>query len=292
MEQNDFNIIFNRLKAFDEDAWFSIKAHIGIILSSWAKREKIELDWVATVEGIRDHGSIREGVYSRFRDELLSGMLEADGYEKYKAAILLYAHEILEDQFERFYNLITKKSNGAWEKVNERLYIYAVKWLSDRLLAPEIAREIYQESVLTLIKKVTVKKLSFETSRDFKSYYFRILELKTIEYNRKNKLHSQRSLETEFSQFIRPIEEERYEADDRYYIIEKIMNDSISKDEKYILKHYYFHSEKLSDIAKILQISDGNCRLKKHQALKKIADAYHKYELRARLTSTKKTINR
>ena len=270
-----FYYYFYRLKAFDEDAWMSIKSHIGIILSSWAKHEKIELDWVATVEGIRDNGSVREEVYSRFRDELLSGMQEADCYGDYKVAILMYAHEILEDQFVRFYNLIPEKNNGAWERVNERLYIYAAKWLSDRKVAAEIAREIYQESVLTFFEKVTVKKLHFDTSRDFKSYYFRILELKTIEFNRKSKLHSQRLSESELSQFFRPIEEESYEADDRYYFIEKIMNDSLSKDEKYILRHYYFHSEKLSDIAKTLKISDGNCRQKKLQALRKIAAVYH-----------------
>lgn len=277
MKHDDFNIIFNRLKALDEDAWLSVKSHIGILLSSWAKIEKIELDWVATDGKVRDSGSVREGVYSRFRDEVLSGKFAGFGFGNYKMAILSYTREILEDQFEKFYHLIKEKDDGAWQRVNERLFLYAAKWLSGKLPAPEIAREIYQESVLTFIEKVTVKKLHFDTSRDFKSYYFRILELKTIEFNRKKKLHSQRTSETELGQLFKPIEEERYEADDRYYLIEKIMNDSISKDEQYILKHYYFHSEKLSDIAKILHISDGNCRLKKYQALKKIADKYHKY---------------
>ncbi len=278
MKRDDFNIIFKRLKVFDEDAWLGVKSHIGILLSNWARVEKIELDWVATVKTIRDIGSVREEVYARFREDVLSGTDVAYGYGQYKTAIIAYTQEILEDQFERFYHLLKEKDDAAWQRVNERLYIYAAKWLSGKLITPENSREIYQDSVLTFIEKVTVKKLHFDTSRDFKSYYFRILELKTIEYNRKRKLRSQRSSETEVGQLFRAIEEEKYEADDRYYFIEKIMNDSISKDEKYILKHFYFHSEKLSDIAKILQISDGNCRLKKHQALKKIAETYHKYK--------------
>lgn len=278
MERYDFKIVVNRLKALDEGTWLSIKSHIGIIISSWAKHEKIELDWVASTEGIGDSGSVLMEIYSRFREEILSGMLEADNYREYKDIILKYANVILRDQFARFYNLITVKNNSAWQKVNERLFIYAAKWLADRKITAETAREVYQESVLTFIEKTSVKKLDFDTSRDFKSYYFRILELKTIEYNRKKMQHNQRSSEMELSHLFKPFEEERSEADDRYYFIEKIMNDMISEDEKYILKHYYFHGEKLSDIANILHISDGNCRLKKHLALKKIADAYHKFE--------------
>jgi len=60
------------------------------------------------------------------------------------------------------------------------------------------------------------------------------------------------------------------------------MNDSIPEDAKYILKNYYFHGERLSAIAKDLHISEGNCRLKKHHALKKIADMYHQLKVAER----------
>ena len=53
---------------------------MGIILNTWAKREKIELDWVASSEGIRDAGSVVQEVYSGFKKGLLSGILKAESY--------------------------------------------------------------------------------------------------------------------------------------------------------------------------------------------------------------------
>ena len=203
---------------------------------------------------------------------MLSGKLRIDKYQEYKEVILKYTNEIVTGQFKGFYNLITVNDSVAWRRVNERLFIYAAKWLSDKKIVADIAREIFQESMLTFLEKIAAKKLCFETSRDLKSYYFRILELKTFEYYRKKMQHNKRSTEMELDHLLTPFEEERSEADDRYYYIEKAMHDSISKDERYILKHYYFHEEKLSNIAKALHISDGNCRLKKYHALRRIAD--------------------
>ena len=279
MKGDEFKILLNRLKASDEDAWLSIKSHVGIIITSWAKREKFELDWVASTEGIGSAGNVLSEVYSRFRDELLSGNLETDNYTDYKAAIFIYTKEILEDQFARFYTLIMEGDHTAWRKVNERIYLYTAKWFSDRKIKAEAIRDIYQESMLTFFEKVTLRELSFETSREIKSYYFRILELKTMEGNRKKMIHTQRWSETDSGHLFRPMPEERFETDDKFFFIEKIMRDSISRDEAFILKQYYFHEEKLSDIAKALHISDGNCRQKKLQALRKIAAVYNQIEV-------------
>ena len=78
----------------------------------------------------------------------------------------------------------------------------------------------------------------------------------------------------------RTIQDDPYEADDQYNLIERIMRNSLSEDEALILKQYYFHGDKLSEIAKALGISDGNCRQKKLQALRKIAAHYHQAEAR------------
>jgi len=287
MEPDDFNRIINELKGIDEKAWLSIRTHIGILISRWAKKEKIESDWIAASDGISNAGHLADEVYSRFRDELLSGKLETDQYPEYKEVILRYTREIIREQFEMFYKLIRANDSQAWRKVHERIFIYAAKWLSDRGIISDNAIDIFQESMLTFVEKVAAKELDFETSRDFKSYYFRILELKTLEHNRKRTQHIQRSTELKLNHLLKPREEANSQADDRYYYIEKIMNDSIPEDAKYILKHYYFHGEKLSDIAKDLHISDGNCRLKKHHALKKIADMYHQLKMTERISHIK-----
>ncbi len=282
MEPDDFNRIINELKGIDEKAWLSIRTHIGILISRWARKEKIESDWIAASDGIRNAGHLADEVYARFRDELLSGKLETNQYPEYKEVILGYTREIIREQFEMFYKLIRANDSQAWRKVHERIFIYAAKWLSDRGIIADNAIDIFQESMLTFVEKVATKELDFETSRDFKSYYFRILELKTLEHNRKRTQHIQRSTELKLNHLLKPREEANSQADDRYYYIEKIMNDSIPEDAKYILKNYYFHGEKLSDIAKDLHISDGNCRLKKHHALKKIADMYHQLKMTER----------
>lgn len=278
MKGDEFNIILSNLKASDEETWLSIQSHIGVILSNWAKREKIELDWVASAEGIGSAGSVEKEVYSRFREGLLSGLLKADSYSDYKRAVFMFCLEILEDQYARFHQLLTTGNNAAWQRVYERLYIYTAKWLSERKIEGEVARDIYQDSMLTFFKKITSKELHFETSREYKSYYFRILELKTMEDRRQRIRHRQRWAESESIPLFGTMQEDGYEADDQYLRIEKIIGNSISGDEEFILRQYYFQGEKLSEIAKALHISDGNCRQKKLQVLRKIAVIYHQTE--------------
>lgn len=278
MKAEEFNIILYRLRASDKEAWSSIQSHIGIVLSTWAKREKIELDWVASAEGIVSAGSVVMEVYSRFREGLLSGTLKAESYSEYKRAILMYCQEILEDQYIRFYALIRAGNDAAWQRVYERLYIYAAKWLAERKFEAEAARDMYQDSMLTLVNKVRSTELNFESSREFKSYYFRILEFKAMEGGRKRILQKQKWPEMESPHPLRSMQEDAFETDDRYFFIEKIMRNSISKNEAFILMRYYFYGEKLSEIAAALHISEGNCRQKKLQVLRKIAAVYHQIE--------------
>jgi len=280
MKGDEFHILLDRLKASDAETWSGIRSHIEIILNSWAKREKIELDWVRSYEGIGNPGSVVEEVYSRFREGLLSGILKTNNYSEYKKAVFQFAGEILKDQYVRFNEIIREGNNKAWKKVHDRLYIYAAKWLSERKIEGETASDIYQDSILTLYHKVREEELHFETSREFKSYYFRILEFKFMEGSRKKISNRQKWPETEAGRLFRSLQEEAYETDDRYYIIKEIMSNSISREEEYILKQYYFHGEKLTEIASALQISDGNCRQKKLQALRKIAAIYHQTELK------------
>jgi len=278
MNGDEINILFDRLKAEEEDAWFSLREHMGILISSWARKEKIELDWVASEEGVMDHCSITTSVFVRFREELLAGVIDIGRFSDYKAAVFKYSQELLKDQFARFYRYMVAKDNTAWKRVNERLHIYAAKWLSEKNIRSETALDVYQESALTLFEKVTGNRLAFETSRALKSYYFRILELKTLESNRRAVVDGQRFPELDLGHLYKPVTEQRFEGDDQYFHIEKIMKDKLSHVEYHILKHYYFHGDKLNGIAKSLQLSNVNCRQKKHQALRKIAAAYAEIE--------------
>lgn len=274
----DFNSLIIELRDDDDKGLQTIRSHIAIILSRWAKHERIELDWIASEDGIGDPESIFDKVYLRFRNEIVSGNLEINNYQAYKEAILRYGNEVLGKHFEGFYHLISGNEPTAWKKVNERLLIYAAKWLADRNIMSENAKEIFQESMLTLIEKIAKKNLRFDTSRELKSYFFRIIELKTFEYQRKENQYSMRSAEMDLNALSQAFETDSFEEDDRYNLINKIMRNSILDYERYILKHYYFYGEKLSEIARALQISAGNCRQKKFQALKKIAEAYQKFE--------------
>lgn len=278
MNGSEFRILRDRLKANDEGAWLSIRDHIGSMISTWSRKEKIELEWIASLEGILDSRSAQKAVYLQFREELLSGMLEVDRFAEYKAAVFKYLHEILKDQFARFYSCLVAKNNTAWKRVNDRLYIYAAKWLSEKNIGVEASRDIFQESAITFFEKVTGSELIFETSRELKSYYFRILELKSMESSRRAALHRQRFSESEPGHLSRPVAEEGFEGDDKYFYIKKIMNNTISNEEYHILKSYYFHGDKLNNIAKSLKISDSNCRQKKLQALRKIAAIYQEIE--------------
>jgi RNA polymerase sigma factor (sigma-70 family) len=280
MKGGEFTYLLNRLKASDEEAWSSIQSHIEIILSSWARREKLELDWVASGEGMGNSGSVVRKVYSWFRSGLLSGKVMIENYTEYKRAIFSYCQELLEGGYGRFYKMLSSRNNTAWQRVYERLFMYAAKWLSERKIEGEAARIIYQDAMLTFFEKISSEELLFETSRECKSYFFKILEFKTMEHKRKGMLRSHRWKDMDAGPLLLPIQDDPFEADDQYKLIERIMRNSLSEDEALILKQYYFQGEKLSEIAKALRISDGNCRQKKLQALRKIAAHYHQAEAR------------
>jgi len=271
MKGDEFTTLLNKLRASDEESWLSIHSHMEIILRSWARKEKIELDWVVSGEVIGNTDSVVLEVYNRFRRDFMSGSLNITSYADYRKAVLSYCQEIMEDQYPRFHQLIAAGNDRAWQRVYERLYLYAAKWLSERLIEGEAGRVVYQESLLTLFEKVRSSELTFKTSREFKSYYFKILEFKSMEERRKMKLRSQRWTELDPDHMLRIIPKDPFEADDEFVRIEKIMRNSISKDEAFILKQYYFQRKKLSEIAKALSITNGNCRQKKLQALRKIA---------------------
>lgn len=278
MKGKDFKVLTERLKNGDQDAWLMIEAHMGILISRMARREKIESAWIATDSGIQSIHEVQDEIVAAFKVQLLACPLEVKTYERYKSFVLEYTDKILKERFKVFYRLIVSKDHKAWQIVNERLYIYAAKWLSDMGLMGEEAQDIYQNSVITFYEKLIKGGGDFETSREFKSYYFRFLELKTMESKRKQILFNQRHSKIELKHLFRPVTESVSEMDDMYFYIEKIMREAISKEEVSILKSYYFHGDKLKDIARQLEISEVSCRQKKFQALRKIAKIYKELE--------------
>ncbi|MCP4311137.1 MAG: sigma-70 family RNA polymerase sigma factor [Bacteroidetes bacterium] len=278
MNGDEFKLVHDRLLANDEEAWSDIKSHMGIMISSLARKEKIELAWIASDNRVLEGRNVQFEVCSRFRAELISGRIAVDCFADYKEVVGTYSREVLAEWFANFYQDLKNNNGLAWKKVNERLHIYAAKWLSERSVNSGFAKDIFQESVITLCEKVLGNNLKFETSRELKSYYFRILELKVMEYYRKVQGHRQKYSDSDLDHLDMPFLEEGFELDDKYFYIEKIMINTISKEEYHILKRYYFHGDKLKSIARSLKISDLNCRQKKHQALRKIASVYEKIE--------------
>jgi len=168
--------------------------------------------------------------------------------------------------------MLRLKSNDAraWARLRFVLRRVITYWLVSKGRKVAEADLIYHETFTTFYE--LYPRCTFENFHKLKSYVLSIADKKTKEWLRQKKTHQQlQSLEG--SHLVRYPEETVYaepaeQIGDRDLV--KMLLRSLGNKEREILYGYFYRGEKLKQIARKLGLSEGNIRVIKHRALKKL----------------------
>ncbi len=172
------------------------------------------------------------------------------------------------EYFNRFINELNSDDEKAWENLNFVLKRIVIYWLSEKVNNSQDIEYIYNETFLTFYK--LFKKCKFESFVKLKSFILSIADKKLKESFRKQKLENRfvdiDESNIQYSQQNYPDIEQKLEIKN---LVDLLLS-SLSKVERKILYGYFHRGEKLKEIAENIEVSEENCRLLKHRALKKL----------------------
>ncbi len=267
-QSGDFGAFVSLLKQGDVNACNALLEHISIIMNQWCQKNKLELSWTTLSVKDESEKAIAHWVYNEFMATLHQNHTACNSYSEYKKKVIEIAGRMIAEGFKKFNDLLISGNNDAWKSINDKLKIYFAKWFYNRQLYLEGEPEdLFSSAIAVLFEKVSSKELQFTDSCGLKSYFFRILENKAMETNRK---------QAAFFKFQNELPDESYVSsmqDDKDELFLTIQNRirELSEIEQHILIHYFWNEKKLNEIAEELRISFENCRVIKHRAIQKIA---------------------
>lgn len=265
----NFEIFISKLKEDDIESWAFAYEHVELIVRNWCRKNKLELEWIGDINGVNNEGELFRSICNGLRQTVINENENISGFADYKKKTLIITARLLKEKFSDFYSLLKTGNDRAWKRFDERLRIYAIKWFSNRNYQRESdIPDIYNESLKTMLEKISGNKLFFKNSSMLKSYFFSILENKTKEYKRKNNFTM--DIIDDVLEGASVMETNEY--DDTYFSLKNELN-KLADTEQYILKEFYMYDKNLLHIAKELHISYENCRVIKHRAIKKLMEA-------------------
>jgi RNA polymerase sigma-70 factor, ECF subfamily len=258
------------LKAFESNNHFSPENVVYIInriVKTWCLKNKMEITW--TVSYIKEQNS--NGMVQTIWKDLSDDGIPGKPFTIFKSRIIELAGQLTKEEFSLFIELLKSDNARAWNELVAIFKIRCALWMAERVDDQEYISHIFNDAIMVFHNDLfSGKKLHFADSYALKSYLFRILENKIKEYRRAKKksrleLYERENIETYF--YLD--ENEDSVNNDQLNLIEHII-ERLDGEEQEILRKYYFSGQKLKDIAKVLNITEENVRIKKHRAVKRI----------------------
>ena len=174
--------------------------------------------------------------------------------------------------FPFFLKFLLQNHDLAWASIHKILYSRCYGWIRKKGISDsEHINILFNESIERFYEKLINGKQQFNNAANLKSYFFRILELRILEYYRENKRHAHLELDNYETRKI------PFEQDVIYNITNKEESKKIqvairrlSEIERAIIVGYYYENTNLKDIADELGKSEENIRVLKHRSLKKL----------------------
>jgi RNA polymerase sigma factor (sigma-70 family) len=264
----DFKDFISLLDSGNQGAWDIMRFEMEQIIEHRCKEELIEMLWVYDGSEIpKNKTQFFDGLMKLIHAKFKDSKPQFNNFRELKDFILDLSTTYIQDGFANFMLLLPKNHTRAWWRLDKDLKTKMVYWLvsakSSNLLKAE---QVYFDSLFAFTQAGKQKKLYFPTSRNLKSYIFRIAELKMLEADRENKRQSESS-NFELHKDLSLIEELYDEELDLK--IESLMR-QLEAQEREILFSNYFHNENLKTIALRLGLTEENCRVIKFRALKKM----------------------
>ena len=265
---SDFRDFISLLDSGNQEAWDIMRFEMEQIIEYRCKESLIEMLWVSNETGVpKNKTQFFNEIFKLIREKFNDSLPQFENFKELKEYILALSATYIHDGFRNFMLLLLQNHERAWWRLDKDLKTKMVYWLisAKRSNLPE-AEQVYYDALVVFTQAVRKKKLDFPTSKNLKSYIFRIAELKMMEMDRENqKQENISSFETHKDLSLL---DELYD-EELDLKIENLMQ-RLDTQEREILFSNYFHNENLKAIARRLGITDENCRVIKFRALKKM----------------------
>ena len=265
---SDFKNFISRLDSGNQEAWDIMRFEMEQIIEHRCKEGLIEMLWVSDGTGIpKNKTQFFDEIFRLVREKLFDSLQRYENFRELKEFILALSTAYIQDGFRNFMLLLPQNNDRAWWRLDKDLKTKMVYWLiSAKKSNLAVAEQVYYDALVVFTQTVHKKKLDFPTSKNLKSYFFRIAELKMMEMDRENRKQEKISnfeVNRDLSLFDELYDEE---LDLK---IENLMQ-RLDTQEREILFSNYFHNENLKAIALRIGITEENCRVIKFRALKKM----------------------
>jgi RNA polymerase sigma factor (sigma-70 family) len=262
--QSDFSLFVEQLKKNERDARESLIFVIQQVIKQWLAKTKNEITWLAKNKQIMRIEDISDNLLLNVATQLTAGFF--NDYKSLRQFITSQLESALKDGFREFYDMLCEGSNQAWENLSLTLKIRSLPWFYNRKIKDNVLiNDAYNDSMTLMYEKLSTGELKFTDAIALKSYYFRILEYKIMEYRRSQSSHVEFAEMADNTDLV-------YEpclpivTEETNKIIAHAI-DRLDEVDKDIITSYYFYGERLNVIAARTGLSEENVRVKKHRAL-------------------------
>ncbi len=262
--QSDFSLFVEQLVKNEQKASERLRFVIQQVIKQWMAKTKNETNWLAENNRAIQLENISDRLLKEVVPQITDGLL--NDYRSLRQFITSRLESIARDGFCSFCKMLCKGNNQAWGNLSETLKIRCLPWFYRRNIKDyNFISDTFNDSLTLLYEKLSSGELKFSDAIALKSYYFRILEYKIMEYRRLQLSHSElteatHNIDTAPDPYLPIVAEETGR------IIEQAIAklDNIDKD---IIISYYYYGERLNAIAARTGLSEENVRVRKHRAL-------------------------
>ena len=267
----DFQLLVENILNGNKVALRQLVLISSIMVRNWARKEKLELKWIAESGKLVDYRRLVENVINKYITEERSERKDNFCLELFKQFLIEELGNELRIYFSEFMKLLKNNQHQAWKIVFNDLEIRSAAWFYNRKNPyKEENHSLFCESMESVYSKFMKNEFIFNDSRAFKSYFFKTLENKCFESVKNPYLKKAISLDKiDFHDISDPEGERNIEQKENQKMLQKALG-KLSHNERFILTEYFFGEKKLKEIASETGQSEENIRIRKHRALKKL----------------------
>ncbi len=271
-QSGNFQNLIKRCLDENTESIDTLKITTVQLIRHWSLKNKIELSWVADPYRMVKETDFLIACFDRGQYEIRSGHKVVKSFQNYKEVIIQITEEEISVAFGKFFCLLKKGNDVAWSVLHKSLFCRSYSWLKSKgVQEGDEMKTIFNDSMGRFYEKMVSNDLKFDQSLNLKSYFFRILELRSMEAHREKK--KQNFLELDHSEVLKLPFEHNYalfiEGDEEHRRMHGALN-RLTDTERIILTGFYFEKYNLREIADQIGKSEENVRVIKHRALKKL----------------------
>ena len=271
-KKNNFNRFIQQCLAGNQEKISILRFNIYTLIKQWSRSNMYETDWVAEQKSIIKEDRFLSVCFDIVFKSIRTVEKSFDTYSDFKVWVLQHAEIEIRKAFTHFCNLLLIGDNRAWTLIHKVMLTRCIGWIRKKgISVPEQITMLFNESMERFCEKFCSGNLKFENASNLKSYFFKIMELRIMEFHRDVKRNTYQDLDNRELRKV-PFDQDvineitRNEENENIRIAIK----QLSETERTIILGYYYEKISLKEIADDLGKSEENIRVLKHRSLKKL----------------------